>query len=638
MKTITIITAGLLTFFTGNLYAQRNCGSMEYLEMQLQQDLGLQQRMENIERFTEEYTRTETGTRTVINIPVVVHVVYNTSTQNVSNAMIQAQINVLNADFRKLNADVANAPALFAPLAADSEINFSLAQRDPNGNATTGITRTQTTLTSFTSNNYMKYTAQGGHDGWPSSQYLNIWICNLGGGLLGYAQFPGGSATTDGVVLLYSSLPGGNFAPYNLGRTATHEVGHWLNLRHIWGDMACGTDYVADTPTHDNYNDGCPSYPHYSTCTGTPVEMTMNYMDYTYDACMYMFTAGQKTRMSAIFAAGGIRQSITTSLGCVPPVADPNACGTASSLNATNVTLSSATLNWSTATNAVSYNVKYKPTAGSTWITASTSAASVSVSGLTFSTAYEFQVQTVCSSSTSAYTASANFTTQTPVTCSNDSYEPNESMAAARSMSVNSNFYPLICETVDVDWFKFSTTSSKKNIRVTLRTLPADYNIQLYSSTGTLLGTSANGGNSDEGLIYNNAPVGTYYVKVYGNSGAQSNTTYTYKAEINRNSYNGFRLAEGAEETSEEVIGNSLVLYPNPASDNVTLNYYSVSSQQVVIRIVDITGKIEIVQQKSVEPGDNYITMDVNNFAKGIYFVEISGNENIVNEKLMIAK
>ncbi len=638
IKALTIITAGLLTFFTGNLYAQRNCGTMQYLETQLQQDLGLQQRMENIERFTEEYTRTETGVRSVINIPVVVHVVYNTSSQNVSDAMVQAQINVLNADFRKLNADVSGAPSIFAPLAADCELNFCLAQRDPSGNATNGITRTQTAQTSFTSNNYVKYTSQGGHDAWPASQYLNLWICNLGGGLLGYAQFPGGSAASDGVVILYSSLPGGSMYPYNLGRSATHEVGHWLNLRHIWGDMTCGTDYVDDTPAHNTYNDGCPAYPHYSTCTGTPVEMTMNYMDYTYDACMYMFTTGQKSRMSAIFAAGGVRQSITTSLGCVPPAADPYACGVSSGLNASNVTQTSASLNWSATTNAISYTVKYKPTAGSIWTNSSTSATSLTVSGLTSGTAYEFQVQTVCSSSSSAFSSSANFTTQSPVTCTNDSYEPNESFPAARNMSVNANFYPVICQTVDVDWFKFSNSSTKKNIRVSLKTLPADYNMELYSSSGALLGTSQNGSTNDEGFIYNNAPVGTYYVKVYGYSGAQSNSTYTFKAEINKNTYSGFRLAEGSEEASEEAQGSSLVLYPNPASDNVTLNYFSSDNDLVIIRIFDITGKNEIVQKKSVESGDNYFNMDVSNFVRGIYFVEISGNESIINEKLMIAK
>jgi len=635
MKKIVLIAVVVLTAFAENLYAQRNCGTMEHLEMQLQQDLGLQQRMDNIDRFTEEYARTEHGERTVINIPVVVHVVYKTTAQNVSDAMIQAQIDVLNEDFRKLNADAANTPSVFAPLVADCELNFCLAQRDPNGNATTGIERRLTSTTSFSTNDAVKYYSSGGLNAWNSSQYLNLWVCNLGNGILGYAQFPGGAAATDGVVLLYSSLPGGSAAPYNLGRTATHEVGHWVNLRHIWGDATCGNDQVSDTPLHNTANYGCPSYPHYSTCSGSPVEMTMNYMDYTDDACMYMFTTGQKTRLSAIFAAGGARQGIITSQGCVP--LDPNACAVPSGLNASNITQTSATLNWSAAQNAVSYNVQYKPTGGSTWTSSSTTSTSLAVSGLTSGTAYEFQVQNVCSSSISAFSASSAFTTQSPVTCTNDSYEPNETQSSARSISVGSNYYPKICGTTDADWFKFSNSSSKKNIRVTIKALPADYDMQLYNSAGTLLGTSQNRGTVNEGFIYNNAPVGTYYVKIYGYSGAQSNTTYKLKAETNRKSYSGFRLAEGA--TEEEVnIENSLLIFPNPAADKVTFNYFSVNNEEVFIRIFDVTGKNEITQNKSVEAGDNYFDMDLSRLAKGIYFVEISGNDSRINEKLMIVK
>jgi hypothetical protein len=156
----------------------------------------------------------------------------------------------------------------------------------------------------------MKKSAQGIAPTSPTTK-LNIWVCNMGGGILGYAQFPGGSSSTDGVVLDDNATgrTGTAAAPFNKGRTATHEVGHWMNLRHIWGDATCGTDQVGDTPTHNTANYGCPSAGHLSTCSGTPVEMTMNYMDYTDDACMYMFSGGQKTRMLAVFASGGPRNS-----------------------------------------------------------------------------------------------------------------------------------------------------------------------------------------------------------------------------------------------------------------------------------------------------------------------------------------
>ena len=157
----------------------------------------------------------------------------------------------------------------------------------------------------------MKKTTKGGLNPTNPKTRLNLWVCNLANGILGYAQFPGGSSATDGVVIDDNAFgsTGTVVAPYHLGRTATHEVGHWLNLRHIWGDATCGNDLVTDTPNHNAANFGCPGYPHYSTCTGTPVEMTMNYMDYTDDACMYMFSAGQKTRLKATFAVGGPRNT-----------------------------------------------------------------------------------------------------------------------------------------------------------------------------------------------------------------------------------------------------------------------------------------------------------------------------------------
>lgn len=232
----------------------------------------------------------------VINIPVYVHVVYSNSQENVSDNQINSQIAVLNDDFRKGNNDISQVPALFENVVADSEITFSLAQD--------GIKRHSNTTSSWGTNDAVK----AAYPPITPETHLNIWVCNIGGGILGYAQFPGGPSSTDGVVLLYSSLPGGSAAPYNLGRTATHEVGHYLNLRHIWGDGRCNRDdFVSDTPTSDRPNYGCPSFPT-THCRST--DMTMNYMDYTDDACMFMFSEGQKVRMRTIFDAGGARESM----------------------------------------------------------------------------------------------------------------------------------------------------------------------------------------------------------------------------------------------------------------------------------------------------------------------------------------
>ena len=396
--------------------AQRNCGSMTYLEQQIAADPERAARLEQIDAFTAQYIHDHgTEDRAVVYIPVVFHVVYANSTQNISDARIQAQVTQLNADFARLNTDAGSTPSAFAALGANTEVQFCLAQRDPSGNATTGIVRRSTTTTSFSSNDNVKRTANGGDDAWPAASYLNIWSANLSGGLLGYAQFPGGAASTDGVVCLYSSIGGmtnpGTATPYHLGRTATHEVGHWLNLRHIWGDASCGSDLVGDTPTQQTSNGGCPSFPHTTCSNGANGDMFMNYMDYTNDACMNIFTLGQKARMQALFGTGGSRVSLLSSMGCTPP--SGGTCAVPSGLASGSITTSSATVSWSAASGAVSYNLQYKTAAASNWTTVNTTATSRALSGLASATTYNYQVQTVCGSSSSAYSAASSFTTST---------------------------------------------------------------------------------------------------------------------------------------------------------------------------------------------------------------------------------
>jgi hypothetical protein len=396
-----------------HLSAQRNCGTMDYLNTQVQQNPQLLQRLQEIEDHTNSFIASGGNTRALVTIPVVFHVVYNTTAQNISDARLQAQLQVLNNDFARLNADASNTPSAFQSLAANTNIQFCLATVSPTGAATTGIIRKSTTVTAFSTNNAVKYTAQGGSDAWPTNQYLNIWVCNLSGGVLGYAQFPGGASATDGVVLLTGSVGGptspGTSTPYHLGRTATHEVGHWLNLRHIWGDANCGSDLVNDTPTQQTSNYGCPAFPKVSCSNGPNGDMFMNYMDYTDDACMNMFSAGQAARAQALFATGGSRASLLTSPGC-GTVTPPPACSV-SGLAATIITASSATLTWTATSGASSYNVQYKVSTATTWTTANATTNSLALSGLSASTQYQFQVRAVCSGTTGAYSAASSFTT-----------------------------------------------------------------------------------------------------------------------------------------------------------------------------------------------------------------------------------
>jgi len=256
-------------------------------------------------------------------IPVVVHVVFKLPAQNISDAQIASQMAVLNRDFRKTNGDIASIPQPFKALAADARIEFVLADKDPNGVATNGITRTQTASDTFSDDDKVKSSATGGANAWPRDKYLNLWVCQLGNGLLGYAQFPGGAAATDGVVILHSGFGtvGTAAAPFNLGRSATHEIGHWLNLRHIWGDDGggCnGDDFITDTPNQADHNFGKPAFPHLSCNNGPNGDMFMNYMDYTDDDSMFMFSAGQVQRMQACL--DGDRASIGTQKPTLPAI------------------------------------------------------------------------------------------------------------------------------------------------------------------------------------------------------------------------------------------------------------------------------------------------------------------------------
>jgi PKD repeat protein len=274
-------------------------------------------------------------------IPVVFHVIHTDGDENISLAQIQDQINILNTDYRRRNKDTVNTPGPFRNVAIDTDIEFRLAQKDPNGQCTQGVVRIYSPLTNNARDNVKDLSS------WPSDRYLNIWtvksIINTSGPgtVLGYAQFPGGKiANYDGVVLRSDVIgsigsAASSFGASEGGRTATHEVGHWLNLYHTWGDKSgCqGTDEVSDTPPQETASSGCPNFPFTDACspTGSGI-MFMNYMDYTDGNCLNLFTAGQKVRMD--YTLANLRSSVVDSQNLAstgtegsapqqcPPVAD----------------------------------------------------------------------------------------------------------------------------------------------------------------------------------------------------------------------------------------------------------------------------------------------------------------------------
>ncbi len=307
--------------------AQQVCGTSEAMKRYLQEHPEYIQQQLTREANDPNTQRTEEGDDLpIITIPVVVHVVYYSGalSQNISDDQINSQIAVLNADYRKQNMNLNIIPPYFINLAADVRVEFCLAQRTPDCQATNGITRTASAKAEWTidDNVKLKSTAEGGADAWDRDKYLNIWVCNLVG-YTGYAQEPGGAAATDGVVIRYTCFgtTGTAIYPHDEGRVATHEIGHWLNLLHIFGldnsnDGCSGSDEVLDTPNQSIASSGCPEGIVISCGNSPNGNMYMNYMDYTDDACMAMFTKGQRTRMRA--ALSGPRSSLANSDGCVP--------------------------------------------------------------------------------------------------------------------------------------------------------------------------------------------------------------------------------------------------------------------------------------------------------------------------------
>lgn len=296
--------------------SKRNCPSEEMRNEALQKDPALRQKVAEIEANAEKFANNLAMGKVLadgtVEIPVVVNVIYKTTAENVSDARIAEQIAILNADYGGTNTDVSKIPTEFQGVkAGDVKVRFRL----------TNTIRKSTTKTSWSktdrTNNTMKKASTGGIDATNPTNYFNIWVVgsmpDTQGSILGYATFPEDAGTwKDGVVIAapYFGKTGAS-SPFDLGRTATHEVGHYLGLRHIWGDTTCGDDLIADTPTQTTANTGNPTYPLYNTCYGVKRSvMFMNYMDYSDDKSLYMFTAGQRTKMQSVTAASGARSGL----------------------------------------------------------------------------------------------------------------------------------------------------------------------------------------------------------------------------------------------------------------------------------------------------------------------------------------
>lgn len=741
----------LLTLFSFQSYSQeftRTCATDLVLDNQRKSNPMIEMNMEEIEKQTVEFLRKNPNgksSRATITIPVVFHVIYdqNVPTQNISDEQIQTQIDILNKDFSATNSEISGSNfnsatyplGNFSGIVGNPDIQFCLARQDPNGFATTGINRKASTRTNWDTDPSLKRTSSGGLDAWDTKKYLNIWVCKISlsttNVVSGYAQHPGGDPSTDGVVLDYRFVgnTGTAFFPFNKGRTATHEIGHWLNLKHIWGDATCGDDLVSDTPKHNGPNIGCPAHPHLSTCTGTPAEMTMNFLDYTDDQCMYMFSSGQKSRMQAVLSIGAARGSIVTSNGCQPP--NPTFCYAPSRINLNNITITTADINWSASANALSYTIEYKLNNATTWLSLNLTSTSANLTGLKGSSTYNMRVKAICANGSSLYSSTINFTTLVPPTCNipasltttkitpttatanwgavlnvlnytfeyktkastkwivapgpitTNSYtftgllpatsynfrvktncngmssaysatasfttlsactgdsEANNSAGTARTtLKSNTTIKGKLGTSTDVDWFKFVNTSSAKNIKVSLSGLTANYNLDLYfgsSTSPSLVGTSQNKELINEVINYNNGAVGTYYIKVYSPSLEFDNINcYNLLAQLSSSTYSRPNPAYFDEKLLS--MDHDLLIFPNPSSDKVSLFLPFGENNEGVLQIYDITGKMKFAEK--IQNLSTYFTLDldISEFKSGLYMVHFKSGSDSYSKKMIITE
>ncbi len=257
------------------------------------------------ERLQEASTGTQKA-EVFLTVPVVFHIVLSNPSL-VTDAQLKAQLDTLNKDYAGTNGDTLHIPPWFKPLFGKANIQFALAVQTPDGEPTTGIERITTSHGQFdVFTNDVKHTATGGVEAWNTDNYLNVWVCELANGYLGLATFPDDNdSANQGAMIEYRSIPGGSFTNYNGGKTLSHEIGHYFNLYHVWGDDngACtGTDYVDDTPNQGNYTSGCPGNDTVVVDNCSPVApgiLFQDYMDYSYDNCLVMFTVDQVARMQA---------------------------------------------------------------------------------------------------------------------------------------------------------------------------------------------------------------------------------------------------------------------------------------------------------------------------------------------------
>ena len=609
-----------LVFFycsiNNNILSQRTCGSVDKMKEYFSKNPEKKSKRLNLEDLIINDVDNEIPKLTM-NIPVVFHIIYNTPEQNISDAQILSQLDVLNEDFNRTNADAFNVPSDFDSIVASMQINFCLSKQDPNGNLTNGILRKQTSINGFNLfDSIIHYDHSGGSDAWDTDKYLNIWVCKINSGILGWAQFPAaGVPETDGVVIDYQHFGtlGTAIYPYNKGRTTTHEIGHYFNLFHTWGDNYCGDDWVNDTPIQEGPNYGCSNHP--SPSCNNNGDMYMNYMDYSDDACMNSFTIGQRNRLwSSLY---NYRLSLLSSYGCneiaqgnpdakieiIFPIGEIEGCHNPLYPEVVITNKSNETL--------YTGLIKYK------------------VNGSNF----KYQ----------SWNGTLNQNEKDTILLSGFAIGGNNHIVYAKFINPNNSIDLDSSNNYDSQIFK---TNGGTNININLITDNyADENSwKLLNQNNNVIDQGQNLLNNTH-YIYNyclenscykfiiNDSYGDGFCCSYGNGNISINKDYN-NIEIASLTY--FSYTDTIEFCITSLSDNSLetninYIYPNPAKEIIFINYNNFNTYlPIFAEVYDVFGRI--THKKTL---DN-MYMDVSDFKTGIYMINLKQENKIITEKIII--
>jgi hypothetical protein len=686
------------------------CGTMQLLEQRFKSNPELkikfeQRRIEFNKAFREDKYKLANGastlrgadTRTIYNIPIVFHIVLS-NPNVVTDAQIQAQLNILNKNYLGSNEDSVKIPAAFKSLFGKSGIQFCLAERTPDGESTTGIERITTTQTSFGADNKVKYSSTRGANVWRSDKYFNVWICNLSNNVLGYSTFPSdGVVEEQGVVVDFRSLPGGSLTNYNTGKTVVHESGHFFNLFHIWGDdngSCSGSDDVDDTPNQANSTLGCPTGIKTDNCTpsGNGI-MYQNFMDYTDDACMVMFTKQQVSRMEAALVA--FRPSLLNSNGCTSPVVK-NFDVQLKTINqpeqriCTNSFTPAVTINNRGIQTLTSLNISTKiddgviTTYNWTGSLAKSGSTNVTLNNLTTTTGNHSLTVYVSSPNNNQDEDATNdtitvaFQYYLPVTGVSESFEgatfpppawdivnPDKSVTWKRITGVAKTGNA----SVMIDNFNYSATRNKDDLRMPNITIPnvdsAFLSFNVAAAAYTALNTPANDWDTLEVLM--STDCGQSYTSIYKKWGSSLVTRTTpatsfyvpAQNEWRKDSLNlaeyinreniliAFRNTAGNENAiylddinlrtvtiNPNLKSKGILVTPNPTDGVIAVQFYPPPANLKAIQVYSITGQ-KVAEVLVNGPAGNNYRLNISNFASGTYIVRVVFTDRVVTRKIL---